>query len=166
MWRDGQGCCQAALSVAGRLPVRAEMPLLALDPPRWSTLYSSATRRVIHTISPAESRCRLGMARHWREPLGRETRTHDKKCVAGRCAKSLLGRIDFLARINAQNVRRTSHMVAVAMRHDRKIKCRQVYVACLCVAGEDGGVVPAVKEDSFSRVLSTTAGSCLQEAGT
>jgi hypothetical protein len=44
-------------------------------------------------------------------------------------------------------------MIAVAMRHDHEIKLRQVNVARLYVAGEDGGVVPGVKQDSFSRVL-------------
>ena len=53
--RDGQDCYEAALFVAGGLAVLAEMPLLALDLPRWSTLYTSATRRVVHTINPAES---------------------------------------------------------------------------------------------------------------
>src|SRR5215469_15926699 len=44
-------------------------------------------------------------------------------------------------------------MIAVAMRHDHEIKFRKVNVARLYVVGENGGVVPGVKQDLFSCVL-------------
>jgi hypothetical protein len=57
MWRDGQDCYEAALFVAGGLAVLAEMPLLALDLPRWSTLYPSGLLYAAPLLMSEEYRC-------------------------------------------------------------------------------------------------------------